>query len=649
MNWGRWGVKRRRGFSIVEMMVSLTLMSLLLGVVAVNFHAPRARADSKGAAVVLASALRQARQQAVSQGRTVALAFATDNGALAHSSGFYQLVGETKPQVAIRTSFTSEYGGVSIFCGQYNGPTWTTSYPSTLSTENFSLGAWLPPYPQDHMVAFLPNGLAVSDLPLGDGAYRLVVAKSFSYSGSPATLSAAHEPRTVSIRPTGEVIEDNQVPGSTGIAFQPGSVRDGAALPPVASAANSAPQLVTPYLKLNPDVNADMLAAVAPAGSTATVPPNGMLTFTIYAKDPDGDQLWCKWTGPGTFSSEEGARMVWNETEKRWVGEWSWRVPKGAKADDTYNLTCTVYDNHGGVTSPVDVGLTMPKPAIISGQSLLCAMLDGAYRWNWDGTGAQRIVRREDVLNKAITKARWSPDFSAVAIVAENDVYLCTPDGQNLQLLFSYPGPVDALCWDRDGLKIYVITQDRLHSLIPDPTVAARDTTVTPALGLDRPSSLSMHPDAKLLLTSDYSSSEIMTIWLPDPNGNNSPVQFSRVPETLGDQIHNPIFDQSGDTLFFRCREPEESGLCSIKAPAVVDANARTFTFPGSSTYILTSEGSGSGYTISPDGQYIAGGLPNDRVAICPVDGSSLADTIDVTGVPAAENREVVDIDWGFY
>lgn len=635
-------------------MVSLTLMSLLLGVVAVNFHAPRARADSKGAAVVLASALRQARQQALSQGRTVALAFATDNGTLAHSSGFYQLVGETKPQVATRTSFTNEYGGVSVFCGQYDGLSWTNSYPSTLSLENFSLGAWLAPFPQDHVVAFLPNGLAVSDLPLGDGAYRLVVAKSLSYSGSPATLSAAHEPRTVSIRPTGEVLEDNQVPGATAIAFQPGSLRDGAPLPPITSLANTAPQLVTPYLKLNPEVNTDMVASVAPAGSTATVPPNGMLTFTIYAKDQDGDQLWCKWSGPGTFSSEDGARMVWNETDKRWVGEWSWRVPKGAKADDTYPLTCTVYDNHGGVTSPLDVGLTMPKPGIISGQSLLCAMLDGAYRWNWDGTGAQRIVRREDVLNKAITRARWSPDFSSVAIVAENDVYLCTPEGQNLQLLYSYPKPVDALCWDKDGLKLYVITSDQLRSLIPDPSVNTRDQNMMnppeQVLGMDRPSSLTMHPTAKLLLTSDYSSPQFMAIWLPDTAaGNTDPVEVKRVVDGLGDQVHNPIFDNNGDTLFFRCREPEESGLCSMKAQAVINPTTRDFSFPSGETYILNSEGAGSGFTISPDGLYVAGGLPGDRVAICPITGTSLADTIDITAVPAIENRKVVDIDWGYY
>lgn len=646
---GGRGVRRRRGLTIVEMMVSLTLMALLLGVVAVNFHAPRGRADSKGAAVVLASALRQARQQALAEGRTVALAFASDNGVVGHSSGFYQLVGETKPQVATRTSFVTEYGGVGVFCGQYAGLTWTSAYPASLNLGNFSLGAWQAPFPQDHMVAFLPNGLAVSDLPLGDGAYRLVVARSFSYSGSPATLSAAEEPRTVSIRPTGEVLEDNQVPGSTNVAFQPGGLREGAALPPIHSSANQNPELVTPFLRLNPEVNAAMLASVAPAGSTATVPPNGMLTFTIYASDPDGDQLWCKWTGPGTFSSEEGARMVWNEADKRWVGEWSWRVPQGAKADDTYSLACTVYDNHGGVTSPVDVGLSMPKPAIISGQSLLCAMLDGAYRWNWDGTGAQRIVRREDVLNKAITRARWSPDFSTVAIVAGNDVYLCTPDGQNLQLLYSYQDPVDALCWDRDGLKLYAITRDQLHSLISDPSVGNRDAMLAAHLGLDRPSSLSMHPTAKLLLTSDYSEAGLMTIWLPDSNGNNSPLQYGRVPDTLGDQVHNPIFDQDGATLYFRCREPEESGLCSLKAPTVVDANARTFTFPGSETYILNSEGSGSGYTISPDGLYIAGGLPGDRVAICPVNGSSLADTIDVTAVPAQENRRVVDIDWGYY
>ena len=43
-------------------------------------------------------------------------------------------------------------------------------------------------------------------------------------------------------------------------------------------------------------------------------------------------------------------------------------------------------------------------------------MLDGVYRWNWDGTGAVLIISSKEVGGQPITKARWSPDSSQNAL-----------------------------------------------------------------------------------------------------------------------------------------------------------------------------------------------------------------------------------------
>ena len=257
-------------------------------------------------------------------------------------------------------------------------------------------------------------------------------------------------------------------------------------------------------------------------------------------------------------------------------------------------------------------------------------------------------MRSDEVGNKKITKARWAPDCGSVAVVAQNEIYLVSPEGKNLQLLDTFTKDIDAICWDRDGLHLYALVGDDLISLQPDSTSPGR-TTLISGLGLNQPTSLSMHPTTKLLVTSDSSGADFMTIWLPDSvNGNPGPLTYGRVSSTA-DETHSPTFDKSGGTLFYRCREPMSSGLCSLRSAVTVDPVTRSFAFSGSESAILNSEGSGSGYAVSPDGLYIAGGLPGDRVAICPVTGTSLADTIDVTAVPPTTTRKMVDIDWGFY
>lgn len=644
---------RRSGFTLVETLMTLSIMALMLAVVGVNLRAPRERADAKAAAEVLLSSLRQARQLAISEGRTVALAIPTSNGSLQHGGGFYRLVGETRPQVVQKVDFSGEYSGVGVFGGQYPGPSWSTTFPPGLSTDGFDLATWNAPYPQDHMVAFLPNGVVTSNLPLGNGSYRLVVGKTFSYSGTPAALSAVEQPVTVAIQPSGEIQLHPGLHQSSGVALQAGTAGPGAALPALSSVGNADPQLVAPHLQVNPAPIPEILANHMPAGTTATVPSSGLLTFTVFATDPDGDQLWCNWSGPGTFSSADGSRMVWDETKKHWVGQWTWRVPANAAVNDQFTLSCQVYDNRGGVTTPLDVGLTMPKPTVIQSQSLLCAMLDGAYRWNWDGTGAFRIVSEKDVGGQ-ITKVRWSPDFSLIALASGKRLFLVGPEGENLQLLDSLPADIDAICWAPSGLQLYVLSDKTLFSLRPDVGNPGR-TTVLSALGLDTPTTLTIHPDGAPLLTSDRSSGELLVLW----PGNHATGVTSANPDPNpravrhfvdADESHTPVFSRDGTRIYFRCREPNETGLCYNYCDCTVNANTQTIN-TGPSNTILLSQGSGSAHTISPDGLFLAGGMDDsqERLSICPVTATGPDQIIDVTAVPPDNGRRVVDVDWGYY
>ncbi len=660
----------RRGFSLAEILIAVSLLALMMGIAVINLRAPRSRASSRGAAAVLASALRQSRQQAISEGRAVALGLASDNGSKAHSSGYYQLIGEIHPQIFSRTSFEHDFDGSAIYSGQYPGPNWGTAYPADLDLNSFTLGAWQAPFPQDHLVVFLPNGLAVSDLPLGDGAYRLVVARGFQYTpGNPAQLSSAQEPHVISIRPTGEVFEDKSSAIPNEVCFS----GPGALLPHTTVAGNRPPALVAPYLRTNPDINLDFVDSVAP-GSTATIPANGLLTYVVYAQDVDGDQLWCKWNGPGNFSATKGVgnRMVWDEANKRWEGQWTWQVPPTAKAGDKFTLECQVYDNQGGVTSPVDVGLAMPRPQVVTQQSIVCAMQKGVYIMSWDGTHAKQILRRRQVGNQTISKVRWSPDFSTLAVVAGANVWTMGPEGENLQLITGSPNSswvpatggrhpvpghwigssIDAICWDSDSgtPRLYYISGDQLVQVDPDPS-APNQQILAPALGLSGPSSLNMHPGAKVLVTSDSASSDLLAIWLPDPATNNSPLSMGRV--SLGQQVHSPIFDPTqlvpgASQIFFRCAEPGP-GIDTDKAQVAVNPVTRTMTYSGGFTNVLPATGDRNGFSVSPDGKYFAEGMATDRLVICPVNAVSPSDLIDVTAVPIGPTQPLLDIDWGYY
>jgi len=637
--------RQQTGFSIIEMMMALSIMAILMAVAAVNLRGTRSRTDTRGAAELLASSLRQARQTAIAEERAVAIAIPTNNGTLSHGMGYYRLVGETKPQVRNRVEFRNEYGSVSIFGGRYSGPVWTTTLPANLSTDGFELSDWLSPYPQDFMLVFLPNGTVVSNLPLGDGAYRLVIAKSFTYSGTPANLSAADSPTTVSVTANGQVTLSPQIPLADAMAYQPGTSLDGAPVPAISNPANTPPALVDPFIEYDPKQNAQALAKIADVSSTITIPKNGIMTFSVHARDPDGDQLWCHWTGSGSFSCAQGSKMVWDEVRKLWVGQWSWRVPANALAGDTFTLTCRVYDNRGGVTTPTEVGLQQPKATVIASQSLLCAMRDGVYRWNWDGTNAVRILSKEDVGNTEITKARWSPDFSTIAFVAYKNLYLVSPEGHNLRTVLAGGTAIDAVCWARDGSTLYYLAGDRIYNI--PATEGATATEIAGPLGLDRPTSLNMHPTAPLLVTSDRTSSELLTVWLPESSGG---LKVERI-DMLGDGAHNPTFSPDGSQVYFRCREHGTvPSLCYHKSPVTIDESIQKFE-PDSNTKLLEDIGSGPPPVVSPDGQYIAGGMSvnGDRLSILPSNSISAADIVEVTPLLPTATRVVVDVDWGVY
>lgn len=635
---------RRRGFSIVEMLTALAITGLMLGIAMVNLKGSRGRSDARAAAEILSSSLRQARQAAIAENCAQAIAIPTGNGVHSHGHGFYRLIGETRPKVREIKDFTREFAPQAIFGGRYDGPSWETTLPPSLSADGFVLADWLSPFPQDLMVVFLPNGTAVSNLPLGNGAYRLVVAASFSYSGAPATLTAAQDPSTVSVTPSGEITIEAGIPLATTVAIQNGDRGQGGLVPAPTNAANQLPQLVAPFIEIDPVQNAQALAQLTGAGTTVTIPLNGMVNFSVHARDPDGDALWCNWTGPGTFSSAQGSKMVWDEERKLWVGQWSWRVPPTAAPGDTFNLTCQVYDNRGGITVPTDVGLAMPKAEAIVNQSILAAMSDGLYRWNWDGTNATRLLDATEVGGE-ITLCRWSPDFTRIAFASGKNLYLISPDGQNLRQIHAGGGNLDGFCWSRDGLKLYFLEADKLHEILA--VEGSTASAITGALGLSQPHSLAIHPTELVLLTSDESDGKLLSIWLPESPGG---LKVERVEVWTDDESHNPVFSPNGTDMYFRCREKSDTGLCYFRTSCTVDPTDQKFTF-GTTQTLLQNSAAGSNPFMSPDGEFVGGGMNADglSISILPTSNPIPANIINVTPIEVNTDRCVNDADWGVY
>jgi prepilin-type N-terminal cleavage/methylation domain-containing protein len=458
---------QRRGYSLFEILVAMALVALLAGIAMSNLRGGAVRAQSRGAAEVLAEALRSTRQRAQSSGVCSAIALPRQPGSSPLSQGFYRLEGETQPKIARVTNLAGDFSTAFFAAATYAGPSWTSNLPYELKQNGFSFAQWQPPYPSDSLVVFMPSGQAVANFPNKNGQYTILVGTAVDCSGSPTQLNRIRDPYSVIINWSGEVqLEPGLAGGDSSLVGQmsdPGP-NQVAPLPSLNSQTNHNPEFVDSYLEIEPKQQPLSRSLIAPAVASATVALDGSLTLTTFARDPDGDSLFCEWkgegtAGPGHFSCEHGRQMRWDQQQQRWTARWTWRAPAAAKSSEIYKLTCKVSDTRGGFVDQFPLSVKTPEVYPLPTGRMLYTTRREIWQCNWDGTNPVRIVKAAAIGGLTPDYPKWSPDGTKFAFITLEDgsVYCANRDGSDLHTMRLNSGnQLEGLSWDHTGNRLYI-------------------------------------------------------------------------------------------------------------------------------------------------------------------------------------------------
>ncbi|MEW6284304.1 MAG: prepilin-type N-terminal cleavage/methylation domain-containing protein, partial [Candidatus Eremiobacterota bacterium] len=296
---------RLRGFSLVELLVALSVLMVILGLSLAGLGRARASATSRGLAEVVAEELRLARRAAIARQVPVAVAFPSAGGTLGHSQSLYVLEGEAVPRLTRVVNLAGDFPGACVFLGTWgvNGAalrdpsqTVTRTQPwSGLAPVAWSQGT------SDWVFVFLPTGRVTSNgAPLFDAEYHLLACQGLDYQGAgppPGQGSppiSYFAPRTVSLPLTIAVSALGEVSVLPGVVANDGSVTEvSTALPVPVSAA---PPVLGPLPNGDPRIlNIDLAPRSPISGGDVVLTEGDHLTMRVAAADPDGDPLWCSW------------------------------------------------------------------------------------------------------------------------------------------------------------------------------------------------------------------------------------------------------------------------------------------------------------------------------------------------------------------
>ncbi len=430
--------RRRKGFTLLELMIGIVIVSLLILVGMANMRRGVGGAQSQGLAQVVAEELRLARQTALARQVPVAVGFPSANGTVPHSQSVYNLIGQVTPRITRVSNYEGDFPGAVIFSSIWNPSSGSfTTAPPILTTNFDQLPPSWPANP-DPLLIFTPSGTVTSNgmARLGED-YHIVVSQGIQYGatgtppgGSPlAFFQATHvsSAYTITITPLGSVSVTAGVLNSSGVIDDrngagPGSAPRAAA-PVLAVPANNAPVIDRMTLVSRPPTT--------PAGTDAMVAPNDQVLLKVEATDLDPDDpLFCKWTaavpGDGAFSSLQEDRMEWDPTAGTagtgaWVSYWEWIPTLGSLPPTSFTLNVVVADVENGVVQATD---TATRQIAVSTPNEMVFSVDDGGAGNYDlvacnleGDGFRYLSRTASNETGPVP----SPDGARVAYLYQTD------------------------------------------------------------------------------------------------------------------------------------------------------------------------------------------------------------------------------------
>jgi prepilin-type N-terminal cleavage/methylation domain-containing protein len=473
-----------RAFTLLEILVAASLLGIVLATVGPTFR--KSSISTKGAALTLAAALSEARQQAITRQIPVALVIPSDNGSQGQADSYYIASGE-QPRVTHVKWFGGEQPDLRFMVGHWpldtsklQDSTLTTTVtppPETTFESDLNVSLWNLAEPKDFAFIFTPRGkLLTNGLPHFDGAYHILVSQGGSSTAaaapgasglpvetSPTLFSPTRvgSPYTVTISPSGSV---NITPGVVGaldgasyITEQAQSATAAPVRPTQAPPATAAPVVTSVEILPKPtDLN-------LPPGVDAMVAPDRHLTITVRASSPERVPLFCQWTnvGGGGLSSPEPVGMTYLPDSKEWESVWQWLPPTDAEPGDQITIQGKVSDKYGNQT-PVALSSTTVDPVVQVGDpsvrvlfQLAAPSTPSLHRMNIDGTGLTKLTEGPT----AHYQASWSPDGNRVAFVissgnGRHEIWSVNADGTGLSNLTKHPQYDGKPLWSPRGGQI---------------------------------------------------------------------------------------------------------------------------------------------------------------------------------------------------
>lgn len=381
------GVRKRRGFSLPELLVCLALVTVVGALTLLGLQGRQSRYPARALADSVVEQLRLARQQAITEQQPVAIGLPSAGGTLPVSQSLFWATGRSMARVTKVIDFSRSYPGQVLFQGVWGSGASIFPPASGGSREGFRVASWLNnpnlgghALGLDYCLVFTPDGGVTSNgLPLQNGAYHLLVAGGVNYAptAAPPSLTAettalnyfqatsADAPRSIAITPTGTVSLAQDL-NLTQATQSVGAVAPAPPLTPLpaASPAGASVTILPRPTTVVPGVNVTMVAGQR-------------VTLAVNATDPSGHDLHLEWTAQrdpgnaspsnGTFSRKGFQPMRWNAAAQQWTASWDWICPLDASPNDRFTFHCQFGDGLG-VVQAGPVGPTIlaipPSPQI---------------------------------------------------------------------------------------------------------------------------------------------------------------------------------------------------------------------------------------------------------------------------------------------
>ena len=492
----------RRGVSLIEIMVVLTIFAILMVTLVLGLRNPQGSSSSSSMAQIVVQELQSARFRALSNQHPVAVVFPSAGGTRPHSQSLYIMEGWPTAHTAQVRNYKGEIPSGYIFVGA-----WSSADPITLApahTPALNISSWLSPGNKDFVVAFAPDGSVVTnDLPWFNGELRIAVCSGLgnptaasSPSGTPVAgastvnyygVSQIFQPQTVCVSPQGSVSicpglkgADSSVAVATGTA-QP--LTPPAAPPLLAGQTNQAPIIWN--ITVQPECT-----NATPTGCDTSIKGNGFLTLVVRANDPNaGDQLSCALNcsqisgqPAGQFSElPGGSRMRFdpNDTDATnypngcWKAVWIW-APSPAFTTNyeppgtNVTINCEVSDDQGLTTTNLSDSTVARVVFLVinQGHIYFAAQYQGQKRlFSMAPDGTAPVLVSDPGWTYDISQPMVSPDGTKIAFCVNSSIYTMNTDGTGVTPVRIDPSAtLSSPTWSPDGTQI-------IYSKSPGPKI----------------------------------------------------------------------------------------------------------------------------------------------------------------------------------